>query len=592
MTDKPEGARTEPFSFPREELDRLLRELGELARHRPADLKGRLERWPVRVQAELALRLPAKERLELLLHAPRPAAVVRALPDADFYLTVREIGPADALPLLALGSPAQLLHLFDLESWRNDRFDPERAGAWVAMLAEAGEDALARWLRRADDEFLTLLFQKWARVRPLESEGLEDPRGTGQTEASWVSPDGFHRFDPIAAEHAPAIRRLLEVFFTTEPDRYFGILRSAEFELPSEIEEQEYRWRWSRLEEHGFPPWEEAITVYAPPQGARIHPEPPPPVEAETLPAARSPLRLLSGWDLLAGACEVLSGPSRDRLLHELASLANHVLVADALDFGDPRAHRAAFARAASYVGLALLARGARDEPSAARLFEEIPAIELFREGYEKAASLGERARRLAREGWLADHPRAIELLDPPLRARLHGLLEPRPLYFDAQAREPKEAFRDFRSPEEIEQTRLALDTTDWAGELLIRRVRLDPEELLRFETRPRRRPPRLGAILLTMVARQALGGEPRFEPLRPEEAADFLRSISSGQPPAEASLEELLGRFRASYDLDERPLAVLRAFGRACLREVAEEARQSDPSASLAELDGLVLER
>ena len=110
----------------------------------------------VREQAELALRLPPRERLTLLLHAPRPMRLVRSLPDADLYLTVREIGPADAMPLMKLASASQILHLLDLESWRRDRFDGDRSGAWVALLLEADESALRRFLRTADDEHLAL----------------------------------------------------------------------------------------------------------------------------------------------------------------------------------------------------------------------------------------------------------------------------------------------------------------------------------------------------------------------------------------------------------------------------------------------------
>lgn len=575
------------------QVERLAAEFGQLARETPAELKARLDRLPLRLQAELALRLPARERLELLLHAPRPAALVRALPDSEFYLTVREIGPADALPLLSLGSPPQLVHLFDLESWRKDRFDAERAGAWAALLLEAGQDALLRWLRAADDEFLALLFQRWARARAVEAEDARDAAGAaGDTEAGFLSPDGFFRFDPAPVEHAAAVRRLAETFFSEAPGRYFGILRTAQLELPSELEEQEYRWRWSRLEEHGFPPQDEAFSVYAPPSGTRSHPQPLAPLEADSIAVARAPLRLLSGRSLIAGAAELLPADSRDRLLHEIVSVANHVLVADSLDLGDPEAHRAALARAASYIGLALLARGARDEEAAARALEEVPAIELFREGYGSATSIAERAHRLEKEGWVAVHPRAIELLDPPLRLRLRGLLEPRPLYFDARATDPKEAFRDFRAPEEIEETRIALETAECAGEVLLRRMGLDVGELLRLEGGAGRRPPRLGAVLLTVLARHAVERERRFEPLPPSLASEFVRiAVGPGAAgAAERALEDLLRGLAAEFDLPEREVAILRGFGRACLAALRNECRDPETPVAAGCVDCLVL--
>jgi hypothetical protein len=131
----------------------------------PADVE-------LRRQAESLLRLPAAERARSLLTSQKPMALVRALPDGDFYLTVREVDPLDALPLLALASASQIAHLLDLESWRRDRFDPLRSGAWVALLVEAGEATIRRFARTIDDETLILLFRLWARVKPLEIAGV------------------------------------------------------------------------------------------------------------------------------------------------------------------------------------------------------------------------------------------------------------------------------------------------------------------------------------------------------------------------------------------------------------------------------------
>ena len=90
------------------------RELTRLARTDPEALLRRLQELAPRGQADLALRLPAAERLELLLHAPKPMRLVRTLPASELYMTVREVGPASALDLLKLASADQLRHLFDV----------------------------------------------------------------------------------------------------------------------------------------------------------------------------------------------------------------------------------------------------------------------------------------------------------------------------------------------------------------------------------------------------------------------------------------------------------------------------------------------
>ncbi|MDX1388936.1 MAG: DUF6178 family protein, partial [Acidobacteriota bacterium] len=268
----------EPRSSPDREVVERLDELTELARNAPGRIGDELADLPLRQQAELALRLPPRERLEVLLHAPKPMRLVRSLPDVEFYLTVREVGPTDALPLVALGSAPQIRHLVDLESWRRDKFDAKRSGAWVALLLESGEPTLRRFLRDADDELLVLLFKKWVRVTQIEDDEPPDKHGHGETESGtesgFLSPDGYHRFSPVIPEHAPSIRRLAEMFVQEHPERYQRVLWSAMWDLPSEVEELALQWRQSRLEEHGFPPWDEAIHVYAPPTGVQTHPAP------------------------------------------------------------------------------------------------------------------------------------------------------------------------------------------------------------------------------------------------------------------------------------------------------------------------------
>ena len=332
------------------ETSALVEELAELARNAPARIGERLAALGVRRQAELALRLPAPQRLQLLLHAPRPMRLVRSLPESELYLTAREVGPSDALPLLGLASAPQLQHLLDLESWRGDRFDAKRSGAWVALLLEAGEPTVRRYLRSADDEQLVLLFQRWARVEPIVPEDEHGEHGHGFTETGdeqgLVSPDGNYRLAPAIKEHGPAMQRIAQIFFLDQPERYRQSLWSALHELPAEIEEQALRWRQSRLEERGFPPWEEALAAYAPPEGVRDHPRPPVPLDPDGLAAPLNPLSLPSVRGRVAAAIERLDDAARDRILYELYGLGNRLLVADGGDTGEPAAHRAALASA------------------------------------------------------------------------------------------------------------------------------------------------------------------------------------------------------------------------------------------------------
>src|SRR5438270_11676445 len=77
-----------------------------------------------------------KEKLDILLSAPDPEALVRSIPAQELYLALLEIGPEDAAEVVALSSPSQFRHAIDLSAWPGRDAGPEPA-------------SLLRWLRLA-----------------------------------------------------------------------------------------------------------------------------------------------------------------------------------------------------------------------------------------------------------------------------------------------------------------------------------------------------------------------------------------------------------------------------------------------------------
>jgi hypothetical protein len=560
-----------------------LQELAELARHAPDRIGERLAGIPLEGQVELALRLPAAERLELLLHAPKPMRLVRMLPDTELYLTVREVGPTDALPLVALAAAPQLVHLVDLESWRRDDFDPRRCGAWVALLLEAGENVLGRFLREIDDELLVLVLQKWARLTQIEDEDIpatHDHR-EAETDAAILAPDGVHRFSPVIPEHGPAIRRLLELLAATSADRYQQLTWSALWEPTAELEERAQHWRQSRLEEHGFVPWDEAMAVYAPPEGRRARTDVP---EPGSMTAPRTLLRWVDTSGPMIAALSRLPNVERERVLGEVVSVANRLLVADSADTGDPDSYRGAMRRAGAYVEVGLAARGSRTDADVSRTLAQIPVLELFREGYQRAAEVQQRARALVQQGWASVHPDAPELLDVPLRPALSGLLLPRPLHFDATAESEEKAFRDFRSLEEIDEAAVSLHMSETLGRVFVERLGLNVPALLEQHDRLPQGVPRFSTLFVTSLAWSSAAGELRCEPLPAEITARFLRTVASRRtaPPEgpERALHDFVDRVATEIDLQPADLQALRVFGNACLDKLKDECSALDPGA------------
>ena len=542
-----------------------------------------------REEATYALGKSGAERLEALLHADKPMQVIRSLPDRDLYLTIRQVGPMDALPILALASAAQIQHVLDLESWRQDRFDGDRSGSWVAVLHQAGEPTLKRFLRRSDDELLVALFARWARVSQFEFDDQIPIHGSGMTEAGdelgFAAPDGFHRFSPAREEHAPAVRRMAELLFQDEPERYGRLLLDAMSQLPSEMEEQALHWRQSRLEEHGFPTVEEATEIYLPPQGTCTDP-------GETVPAdGADPVRDLpvavvgEGW--VQSLASDLPAAEYDHLMRQFSALANRVLVADHLDTGEPESHQAALRKAVATVGIALAVRFASDGRPAATVVREIPVVELFREGYAQEEAMRQECHRLLRDGWPAAAPNALDLVDPLLRQRLAGLMDSRPLYYQAPAGDAsKEQYREFRSLDEVVETRTALDLVRRIGSIFVHHLGLDIPRLLEGSTGFPYGNPRFSTLMMTMMAWHAVRKEIRLEPLPSDVLADFLRTVASRRTAdAEApdrALEAMVRSLNETAGLSSGDGAALHGFGQACLPTLRAECGQLDPGSPL----------
>ena len=83
------------------------------------------------------LTMPPEKALDQILTYPQPAALVHAFPEEDLYFLIHEIGPQDALPLIALASGKQLEYLLDQEIWQRDRLHIDTIGDWLERFLQS-----------------------------------------------------------------------------------------------------------------------------------------------------------------------------------------------------------------------------------------------------------------------------------------------------------------------------------------------------------------------------------------------------------------------------------------------------------------------
>ncbi len=323
------------------------RRLLDLARTDRALASRELEKLSVAEQVELLCETPLARRAELLGLLRDAAPLVRALPEAELCFTLKTVGLADAGWLLEQATASQLQACVDLDAWSEFAPDREQLDAWLGACAEAGDETLVRAMKSLDMELVVLWVKDRAEVvmAPRE-EGWEPPPGARTLDGQ------FHLVARHEKDDLADLLRGLELLFQRDYWFYFRTLQAAIHETPAELEESALRWRSGRLQDLGFPPWEEAMRVQARlgAEERRRLPEPEPrlalgewrlPVWLPRLPSAEE-----SGHATFRAAAE-LAPNERNAFFYAFVALANQVAVAERLPLGDPDSIPRALERAA-----------------------------------------------------------------------------------------------------------------------------------------------------------------------------------------------------------------------------------------------------
>jgi hypothetical protein len=359
------------------------RRILDLARRDRRAARDAMAKLDLDAQVGLVCSTPPSRRGELLDLAPHPDHLVPALPEAELCFTVKAIGLHDAGWVLAHATEEQLVACLDLDAWRDLAPDRSAASAWLDAVAEGGEEALLRLVRAADDEVLVLMLASRIEVFLKPSgEDWEPPPGT-------QSLDGQFFFRARAGgDDLAEIQSLLGALFESDYWTYFRLLQAVIWELESETEEWALRWRSARLQDLGFPPWEEAMRIYGRLRSEQLAELPEDERFREIaewpLPVWMPPLLAVgSGAPSLLRALAALGEEERRPHLHAFLSLANQVAVADRMPLGDAETLPVALDKATRLASRGLDHLAAAHDLPPAEVLRRVSLTRLFRVGYQ-----------------------------------------------------------------------------------------------------------------------------------------------------------------------------------------------------------------
>lgn len=501
------------------------------------------------------LALPPEKALERILDDPQPVALVHAIPETDFYFLVHDLGPEEALPLLAFASDKQWDHLVDLEGWAKDRIEIHGATRWLSLLQEADPQRFIRWSLQSRLEFVELYLFHNIEVRVREHD--QDPSEFGE---GYFSLDGTYyvRFLklPSALEGSgiddEARKEFLAKFIERLADfdhrTCQNVLVEATHVIPAETEECEYHWRNVRLAEKGFLPFDEAVGVYQPvtprdlkPRGPR---SPADPADASALlPIPAYPLREVRADSHFSRAlARIEPGEMLNQIQWEFANLCNQVIVADHLTVRDREQLGRVVKKACGYVSIGLERlkggpEGRVDALEAAGELTRFPLIQLFRLGFGAALEIKWRAERWLNTCWFAKAGLRLTFWGEQWMGVLGGLLLKKPLYYDNY--KSGLLYREFESSEDVAGTAALFGRITAVDDLLsLLAVRLNSPGRYGFLTYKN--------LLLTRWAGRRLGlQQETLEPISIKAFTPFFRELL---PPGAAESRRVPAELKTAF--------------------------------------------
>ncbi|MBI5581320.1 MAG: hypothetical protein HY895_19385 [Deltaproteobacteria bacterium] len=415
------------------------------------------------------LALPPEEALNRILSAREPAALVHSIPGSDLYLLVHDIGPEDALPLLALASDAQWDHIVDLEGWAKDRIEVHSVTRWLSLLLESDPQRFLRWLLKDRLEFAECYLFHNIEVRVLEQD--QDPSEFGD---DFFTLDGtyfirFLKLLPVPGgsaigeeERKEFLMKLLQRLAAHDHLVFLNVLLEATHVIPAETEEEEHHWRTVRLAEKGFLPFGEAIGIYQPVQPKDLENRaskhiPRRRAESSPLPVPSYPLREMEADNHFSRALDRVEPQDiLTQVQWEFANLCNQIIVADQRAIRDRAQLHDIVKKACGYISMGLerlRAAGEKevDPRKAAAALIRHPLVQVFRLGFGAVLELKWEAEKWLSRSWFVKSGLRLTFWGEQWTGVLGGLLLKKPLYYDNY--KTGVLYREFVALEEVALT-------------------------------------------------------------------------------------------------------------------------------------------
>jgi len=316
-----------------------------------------------------------KQRMDLILSDHDARRLVAAMQPQEFFWLMKEIGETDALGLLQIASPDQCLFILDTELWEGYTFSEEKACRWLSYFMEGGEPRVHELLKHLDFEFLLMFLTQELIVQGGIGDLSEDEERFGDYD---LTLDGVFMISFKNPKQSQLIGSFLSMLIKLDNPLYTALMEGIKGDVDLELEEQCQRFRTGRLEDLGFPPLDEALSIYARVNLASFELHGDKVLRPAGECAGLIPIRAQEDTLLF----RALALADSETLMQELNYLVNNALVAEGGAFAEPETMTGVLQRVCGYLNIALEHLSGGDENKAAAVLSGELLKRLFQLGY------------------------------------------------------------------------------------------------------------------------------------------------------------------------------------------------------------------
>ncbi|MEM1008621.1 MAG: DUF6178 family protein, partial [Myxococcota bacterium] len=481
------------------------------------------------------MRVSGTQKLRMILNAPSPRVLVRAMPPQELLHNIKSIGLEDCAEIVALTGKEQLTYALDLDCWRKDKFDTEQYSQWLQFLISKDVDAAEQVLKAVDIETLIVYFQQCFVIRNQSEEGEDVPE---EIEGEVISSQfhNYHVILPFEPEDSmlPLAREALNLFELYGYKFYHRLFEAIRWSLPSELQEIAYQFHKNRIEDMGFVDYYDAISIYQPlPTSTAPFPV------AEAQPVESIPVSTQQHVEhQLRELLRDIDASHHSRMYTEIIHLSHKMISADQLDPSDPKMHQNVLRFLYQMIQLGIEQTCGKDAKAAQNLLEHTHLEWIFRTGFSLLLQLKKQAAKLKAHPQLqgpGESKSSATLLPASFRRFLDILDTPKPKFFLAASNPKQQATRPFRKVQDIHEAQHILDMIAMLPHLFFEQLGLVYEQLpaLFEQSRyPSHHDVDLFVLFATAWAQQLLQEEFVCQPLHTEQLVPFLEKIFHTQEP------------------------------------------------------------